>query len=232
MAVGSACWIESSNGQQLNPDPWLKPRLRAQARATTRRVAFPRAISPLNVDDHSARSYRTSMTRSPALNPASTFGHSRSIAARSALVRQFPRRTHRNRAFEEGRFARYRKSSSLLMTTQSFRLAYSQISASVARSSLRSSTCLQSTPRAARKRASAAGSWWSTRTFTRLEERSGRLGVPHIQWRRKYLLFRARHGRQESRQNLLHSPATEECPSHECAGRECRDVPRTCLLPR
>jgi hypothetical protein len=48
---------------------------------------------------------RTSMIRSPALKPASILGHRASIAPRSALVRQLPKRIQMKRAFAAGTFA-------------------------------------------------------------------------------------------------------------------------------
>jgi hypothetical protein len=84
--------------------------------------------------------HRSSITRSPASKPASILGHKRSIAVRSVWVRQLPIRTQMSLALAEGMFAIYRKSSSLLITTQSFRLAYSQMAASVAAPSSMSST--------------------------------------------------------------------------------------------
>jgi hypothetical protein len=60
--------------------------------------------------------------------PQAFHGRKRGPESR-ALVRQFPNRTHMSRALETEMFARYKKSSSLLMTISSCWLAYSQMAA-------------------------------------------------------------------------------------------------------
>ena len=56
---------------------------------------------PKRPADTAFRCQRTSIIRSPALKPASIFGHRRSIAARRAFVRQFPKRIQMSRGFAE-----------------------------------------------------------------------------------------------------------------------------------
>lgn len=73
-------------------------------------------------------------------------------------------------------------------------------------------TCWHSTPREARNRARAVGSWLSTRNFTRLGGQSGRLDGPRIQSRQRCLLFRGTNSRRGSHRSSLRSLAAQERP--------------------
>lgn len=92
------------------------------------------------------RAYRISTTLSPPFNAASTFDQTSTKASSNAGVRQLPSRTHTNCRLSFGLLARYRKSSSLLMITRPFFIAYWQSWASKALPRSASSTCSQSTP--------------------------------------------------------------------------------------
>ena len=172
------------------------------------------------------------MIRSPAFKPASIRGQTLAIASRSTLVRQFPKRIQIKRVLANREFARYRKSSSLLITTQLLRPAYSQMSPSVARLKPMSSTCWHSTPREVRKRASAAGSWLSTKNLTRLVVPDGPPDAPRTQWQRIHPRAREIRSRAGFHRHLRHLPRVRECQSHEGAGPVCTDGPRICPLRR
>src|ERR1035437_10103990 len=89
----------------------------------------------------------------------------------------------------------------------------------------------QARPRAARKRAFAAGSWLSTRNLTRRGARSGRLGEPHIQWRQEYLLSPGRDNRPGFLHTEPHTPGDPGCRKRGYENPECRAGLRTFLLP-
>ena len=61
--------------------------------------------------------YRSSTMRSPASNEATIRGHARPTASSNARLLQFPIRIQTSRNAAPGRFARWRKSSSLLIST-------------------------------------------------------------------------------------------------------------------
>ena len=72
------------------------------------------------------RRYASSTIRSPALKADTTASSDRATASTSALLRQLPSRIQSNWPPYPGRFARKRKSSSLLTTTRCSLIAHRQ----------------------------------------------------------------------------------------------------------
>ena len=128
---------------------------------------------------------RISMKRSPVLRRSTTLFHTRRKTSSRKIRRQLPTLTHSKPA-PPGRNTIVVKSSSLETTIKPSVLACFQISSSEASLIPISVTWMASDPSSSRRsRASAGGSWLSTRNFTQRVAPRDPFAARHIRSRRE-----------------------------------------------
>ena len=152
-------------------------------------------------------------------------------APSNSTRRQFPNLTQRTRGrigSVAGRFAcRLAKSASFEIRIQFLSAAMRQISASEAWLNPSSATCEATQPDCpAIHRASAGGSWLSTRKVTPREARRGRSAAPRIRLQPERLPSGGKDNPRESRQYSHRRRAVPARRSRGFAFRECRAARR------
>jgi hypothetical protein len=192
--------------------------------------AVSRGRSAVRTSETLARGQRISMIRSPASRQAQIRGQDRWNAASNWAVRQLPRRTQTNCTRLDDCPARWKKSSSLLISEVRLSSAHRQIARSEACARPASRTWRHSTPRPTRNRARATGSWLSTRSFTRPARSSDRLGARRIQLPPGRLRVQEKGNRKGSLRLRRRPPEAARCQPPGFGNRVYTGARRTFLL--